>query len=464
MQRLGDDINPALMLQDYSPFVSAAAIRSAGLLNMGNQITGAMKDAKEEKKRLDSEAKVGADAIKAAGVLFPEMKPKLDQIGSQLDNPDKTPRERAAFASEIRGLIDMGVRSGQQDRAYGLQDRQLANTERATAADILNATANTARTQRVDAEAIKALAMDATTKSAVGPGLLDYLKKTAPAPLVSGIDPAQYSPEESYNVGNAIMGIIPKKERAAAPAITEIAVPGGTMKMQWSEEDAKFVPIQTGGIYTAQGEVQPGELPPPDGMVLPPKDGAPDVVMPGGVVVPGFTPTPPPSPQEQIAAANFNATAAEKAATKKTAAAANQRVLKTIDKYMTPDGKPTAALSDAVGAGEDAGSFLGRFTNGTVGNTAQTRANQKELQLDLLEQDLLNAAKDLKPVSEDEMKQLMSRRPELTDPPETWTWFMKRVKSIIAADANAPGPATSQAPVSRAATGLELLQSLPTGN
>jgi hypothetical protein len=93
-------------------------------------------------------------------------------------------------------------------------------------------------------------------------------------------------------------------------------------------------------------------------------------------------------------------------------------------KYLTDKGEPSELLKNATGLGEGLASTL-RF------NAPETRANQKELGLELLESDLLEAAKDLKPVSEDEMKQLMSRRPQIGDSPEEWAWFIKRARGIL---------------------------------
>jgi len=125
----------------------------------------------------------------------------------------------------------------------------------------------------------------------------------------------------------------------------------------------------------------------------------------------------------------------------------SQRVLGVISKYKNPDGSPTAALKDAVGFGEGVGSWMSYMSGGNLGNSPETVANQRELQLDLLETDLLNAAKDLKPVSEDEMKMLLSRRPKTTDSPEVWARYIARAEQIIrngmgeSAASNAPSAA-----------------------
>jgi hypothetical protein len=102
-----------------------------------------------------------------------------------------------------------------------------------------------------------------------------------------------------------------------------------------------------------------------------------------------------------------------------------QRVFKVIEKYRTADGKPTERLRAATGFGEGLMSPITRTFSPEVA------ADQQELELELLETDLLNAAKDLKPVSEDEMKMLLSRRPAITSAPEVWVRFMNRAEQIL---------------------------------
>lgn len=118
------------------------------------------------------------------------------------------------------------------------------------------------------------------------------------------------------------------------------------------------------------------------------------------------------------------------------------RVFSVIEKYRTADGKPTQRLRDAVGFGEG---FMGPITQRF---SPEVAADQQELELELLETDLLNAAKDLKPVSEDEMKMLLSRRPKITSAPEVWVRFMNRAEQILK-DGMSGEPAPA-APISRA--------------
>jgi len=138
------------------------------------------------------------------------------------------------------------------------------------------------------------------------------------------------------------------------------------------------------------------------------------------------TPTEQAIDEAKLAKTKAEAAAAEKTATAEAgkAKAKADRLAQVESKFLTKDGKPSDLLRNATGIGEGAASFMRM-------NAPETRANQKELELELLETDLLEAAKDLKPVSEDEMKQLMARRPKLTDSPEEWAWFIKRARGIL---------------------------------
>lgn len=105
------------------------------------------------------------------------------------------------------------------------------------------------------------------------------------------------------------------------------------------------------------------------------------------------------------------------------------RVLSIIDKYSYKDANgqrvANGRLDDAVGFGAGIGAYVNRAID------SRTQADQQELTRNLIETSLLEAAKDLKPVSEDEMKMLMERRPKITDGPEAWARFMGEAEAII---------------------------------
>ena len=132
------------------------------------------------------------------------------------------------------------------------------------------------------------------------------------------------------------------------------------------------------------------------------------------------------------------------------ASAKAARVISIIDKYSYKDAKgervANGRLGDAVGFGAGIGEYYNKAFDG------RTQADQQELTRNLIETSLLEAAKDLKPVSEDEMRMLMDRRPKITDGPEAWARFMTEAEAIIkdglavAPAAGSPAPAAAGSP------------------
>ncbi len=143
------------------------------------------------------------------------------------------------------------------------------------------------------------------------------------------------------------------------------------------------------------------------------------------------------------------AAAEKKAVADAAASSANVKKLAAIaDKYTTVDPatgvrKPKEKLRDVTGPFAGVGKFVDKYLD------AEEFAAKSELQR-FVEVDLLEATKDLKPVSEDEMKLLMDRRPQVDSPPEAWAAYMDEVLGFIASKSpGANAPATVQQPASR---------------
>lgn len=120
-----------------------------------------------------------------------------------------------------------------------------------------------------------------------------------------------------------------------------------------------------------------------------------------------------------------------------TAKKANQekgRLLGKLNKFVSEEGEPTKALSDATGWGEGLATGIADYTGFPL-NTPTTRSNQKQLSL-VIEKDLLEATKYLKPVSNDEIQMLLDRRPAITDPPKIWSDYLSELRDIIKSDEN----------------------------
>lgn len=444
---VGSSIDPSLFIQDYSGFANAANINAQGIQSAANTIAGQMKDYGKEQKDAKLALKASQAQIDAAIQLFPSQAPYLSHIANELKNENKPLMDRAAAATGIAEMINMSVgekryqddqKWKERDYLLNLQDQSFKNRESDTRQQIAQLQIGEAQSSLDQA------AMDTKTKETLGAPLLDSVLQMAPSGLADGVKQnladGNYTDAEKYSLANSIMGLIPKKEREKAPVVQDVPVPGGTQKMQFDENSGQWVPLQVAPMAPTQSgdPTNPG-LPiftPADatddqlGMVLPPLNPAQAAAQQRV----GFTPNTP-SQAEQFAAEDRTMKLEEKKAELATAEAAKNRTLATIDKYLTPDGKPTQALNDSVGWGEGLASAVREYT-GIPLNKADTVANQKELNLSLIEAGLLEASKALKPVSNDEMKLLKANRPAITDPPEVWAQYMKSLKSILGNPAN----------------------------
>jgi hypothetical protein len=121
-------------------------------------------------------------------------------------------------------------------------------------------------------------------------------------------------------------------------------------------------------------------------------------------------------------------------ATAKQATKEKGRLLGTLNKFIDEEGEPTKTLSDATGWGEGLATGVADWIGMPV-NTPETRSNQKQLSR-VIEKDLLEATKYLKPVSNDEIAMLLERRPAITDPPKIWSDYLAELRGVIKEDAN----------------------------
>lgn len=208
---------------------------------------------------------------------------------------------------------------------------------------------------------------------------------------------------------------------------------GDTVTGRWMDRTAQDGQISAGKIpgvdKPLRGRIDfytPGGVNPYDGMGI----NAVAKVVP---VQAGQKPAPSETPTitEQIALKKFDVEQKDATNTKIEVGAVKTRVLNTINKYLNPDGTPNKKLQDATGFGEGVGSWIGKIPFVPGGNTPEAIANQKELNLSLIESGILEASKALKPVSNDEMKMLRANRPAITDPPEVWAKYMLSMKEIL---------------------------------
>jgi hypothetical protein len=136
------------------------------------------------------------------------------------------------------------------------------------------------------------------------------------------------------------------------------------------------------------------------------------------------------------------------------------RLLGKLNKFVNENNEPTGALKDATGWGEGLATGVADWTGFIPLNTPKTRANQKQLSI-ILEKDMLEATKYLKPVSNDEMKMILERRPAITDPPEVWSTYLSELRDVIKEDENVVEIAPPEAKPKNADNFNTFFQGLP---
>ena len=245
---VGSNVDPRLSVLDYSGYANAARTQSAGILNSINGVAGAVADYGKEQKESKNKLKASQMQIDAAIKLFPDQAPYLSSIANELKNEDAPLTDRAAMAEQVAGLIQMGVgqKRYETELAFKQQDQQMQEREsalrnQATALQIQGA-------QGSMNDATSARALDAKTKTTIGPALLEQVLNMAPPSIAENIrkNSGSYTDEEKYSLASSVMGLIPKSERAKAPQVQDVPTgDGGSLKMQWDENAEKWTPIQT---------------------------------------------------------------------------------------------------------------------------------------------------------------------------------------------------------------------------
>lgn len=108
-------------------------------------------------------------------------------------------------------------------------------------------------------------------------------------------------------------------------------------------------------------------------------------------------------------------------------------IVSTINRYVDAKGNPTQDLDDATGYFEEAATGIAKVAPFLGTQSPKSRASQQELSREI-EKSIMAAAANLKPVSNFELKQLESRRPQISDPPEVWADYLSGVRDVIQKD------------------------------
>jgi hypothetical protein len=101
-----------------------------------------------------------------------------------------------------------------------------------------------------------------------------------------------------------------------------------------------------------------------------------------------------------------------------------------INKFIDEKGNYNDTLNRAVGYGEEFATGVAKVIPLLGTQSPKDRISQKELST-LVEKGLLDAAKELKPISNADLKLLLKNRPAIPDPPELWASWLKDVRNIF---------------------------------
>jgi len=112
-KRLGETIDPRLMMADFSGFERAGQIMGQGFANAGKQIGDSIKEYNTNEK----EIKKAIEISKSIKNGIPGLSPMADEALSQLNNPELSQRDRLAVAESIKDSLNIGMTGLQEQRA-----------------------------------------------------------------------------------------------------------------------------------------------------------------------------------------------------------------------------------------------------------------------------------------------------------------------------------------------------------
>jgi len=112
-KRLGETIDPRLMMADFSGFERAGQIMGQGFANTGKQIGDTIKQRNENEKEIAGGIKMAAAMKKAV----PELSEMADEVINNLSNADLSTREKLIALSGVKEAMQMSLLGNQERRA-----------------------------------------------------------------------------------------------------------------------------------------------------------------------------------------------------------------------------------------------------------------------------------------------------------------------------------------------------------
>lgn len=125
-KRLGETIDPRLMMADFSGVERAGQAIGQGFANVGAQVGQIVKKYGEDEKTI----KKAQQTAKSIADLIPEFSGMATNALNELNNPDLSQRDRLAIAEGIQdslriGVMGLGIK--QDARDFDFRERQLAS-------------------------------------------------------------------------------------------------------------------------------------------------------------------------------------------------------------------------------------------------------------------------------------------------------------------------------------------------
>ena len=407
MALLGQSINPALFVQDYSGFAKAGAIQAQGMQNLGQQIQGIANDYatnKKEESKLSAAKKAGIADIQAAIQLSKSsglgMESTLEPLLAAATDPNSSLMEQAAAAQQASQTIGTTMNAKFKIEELNMQ-RQAAS-----------------RAGAMDAAKLQAIAGEKAQEDALANTIGKELFKSTVARLPKDLSVSllaaskDLTPAQQYKIATSreITSLITEPKNFSDPTIVKVDTPKGTQQKVFNPTTGTLDPLST---IVSQ----------PIGTQI-----AQDII--------GFTPSEKPVTEvEKLQVQKLQQEQQDIVRQKEDAASAAKRTLNSISTFLKTDPKtnslvPTGKLKNTVGFGESANTFISQYAPFLGTQSPQERASQKELSL-LLESDILKAASALKPVSNTDLQMLIRNRPGITDPPELWVETLKNIQAIL---------------------------------
>jgi len=253
MALLGQSINPALFVQDYSGFAKAAAIQAQGMQNLGQQIQGIAQDYtanKKEESKLSAVKKAGIADIQAAIQLSKSsglgLESTLEPLLAAATDPNSSLIEQAAAAQQASQTIGTTMNNKFKIEELNMQ-RQAAS--RAGAVDA-------ARIAEIGKERQQQNAL----ASIIGDPLFNATVEKLPVEIKNSIlaQSSNFTPQQKFDSIPLLSRFIPEQKGYRITTPEEVLKYGGAGQI--NTETGKFEPLQTSQVPEGYRITTPEEV------------------------------------------------------------------------------------------------------------------------------------------------------------------------------------------------------------